>query len=220
MFWFSFWSGVNQDGPPALGTGWTPEDRNLCNEYQLILPFDDVIEAFNRTGSRVVFPGGMPNFGPMSSIRIGDRAPIIVQGAAGPEMVTLPWAWKGPTGAPVFNFRSDGRTFGGSTRCLAPADGFFEFTPSEAGQKRKTKWRFTLAEEPIFWIAGIIKNDAFALLTTEPGPDIAPYHDRQIVLLRPEEGAAWLGLERPETELLRPLPPGSLSVEKVFPLAA
>lgn len=191
----------------------------MCNEYQLILPFDDVIEAFNHTGSRLVFPGGMPNFGPMASIRIGDRAPIIVQGADGPEMIIRAWSWKGPNGAPVFNFRSDDRSFGNAVRCLAPADGFFEFTAAEAGQKRKTKWRFNLADEPIFWIAGIIKNDAFALLTTRPGPDIAPYHDRQVVLLRPQEGAAWLGLERPEAELLRPLPAGSLSVEKVFPLA-
>ena len=35
----------------------------MCNEYQLVLPFDDVIEEFNRTGSRLVFPGGMPNGG-------------------------------------------------------------------------------------------------------------------------------------------------------------
>ena len=84
----------------------------MCNEYQLILPFDDVIAAFNLTGNRLVFPGGMPNFGPMASIRIGDRAPIIQMGAEGPEAVLTPWAWKGPGGRPVFNFRSDGRAFG------------------------------------------------------------------------------------------------------------
>lgn len=192
----------------------------MCNEYQLILPFDDVIEEFNRTGRRLVFPGGMPSFGSTSSIRIGDRAPVITLGPEGPQLLTTPWSWRGPHGPPVFNFRSDGRSFQGSTRCLVTADGFFEFTAAETGQKRKTKWRFTLKGERLFWIAGIVKNDAFALLTTEPGPDIQPYHDRQIVLLRPEEGAAWLSLDRPETELLRPLPAGTLDVEKVFPLAA
>ena len=192
----------------------------MCNEYQLVLPFDDVIEEFNRTGSRLVFPGGMPNFGPMAGIRIGDRAPIITLGPDGPQLVTTPWSWRSPNGPPVFNFRSDGRSFEGSKRCLVPADGFFEFTAAEAGQKRKTKWRFTLENERLFWIAGIVKNGAFALLTTEPGPDIQPYHDRQIVLLRPEEGAAWLRLDRPERDLLRPLPKGSLAVEKMFPLAA
>ena len=67
----------------------------MCNEYQLILPFDDIIEAFNLSGNRLVFPGGMLNFGPMASIRIGDRAPIIQLGPEGPEAVMTPWAWKG-----------------------------------------------------------------------------------------------------------------------------
>lgn len=192
----------------------------MCNEFQLILPFDDVIETFNRSGDPLVFPGGMPNFGPMASIRIGDRAPIIALGAGGAELILAPWAWKSPQGRPVFNFRSDGRSFGGSTRCLIPADGFFEFTAPERGQTRKTKWRFTLAGEPLFWVAGLIKDGAFAMLTSEPGPDMAPYHDRQIVLLRPDEGAAWLHLRKPERELLRPLPAGSLDIEKVFPVTA
>lgn len=78
----------------------------------------------------------------------------------------------------------------------------------------------SLAGEPLFWVAGIVKDGAFAMLTTEPGPDIAPYHDRQIVVLRPEEGAAWLHLQTPEAELLRALPAGALDVEKVFPVAA
>lgn len=192
----------------------------MCNEYQLILPFDDVIETFNRTGDRLVFPGGMPNFGPMASIRIGDRAPIIALGSDRAELIVAPWAWKSPQGRPVFNFRSDGRSFANSNRCLIPADGFFEFTDAEPGQKRKTKWRFAVPGEPIFWIAGLIRDGAFAMLTTEPGPDIAPYHDRQIVLLKPDAALDWLALRKPEVELLRALPQGGLTVEKVFPEAA
>ena len=38
----------------------------------------------------------------------------------------LPWAWKGAHGKPVFNFRSDGRSFAKSRRVLIPADGFDE----------------------------------------------------------------------------------------------
>ena len=53
------------------------------------------------------------------------------------------------------------------------------------------------------------------MLTTEPGPDIAPYHDRQIVVLKPEDWAHWIYLTKPETELLRPLPAGSLGAEIV-----
>jgi putative SOS response-associated peptidase YedK len=58
-------------------------------------------------------------------------------------------------------------------------------------------------------------GDAFTLLTTEPGPDVAPIHNRQVVVLERSDWQAWLNLERPEAELLRPLPPGSLTVEQV-----
>lgn len=194
----------------------------MCNEYQLVLPFDEAIEEFNRTRDPLVFPDGVPNFGvpnfgATSSIRIGDRAPVIWASAQGPEVRMTPWSWKGPGGRPVFNFRSDGRAFANSLRCVIPADGFFEFTDPEPGQKRKTKWRFSLKGDSSFWIAGLVKDGAFAMLTTEPGPDIAPYHDRQIVLLPKGHARDWLNLDRPASEVLRPAPAGSLEVEKVFP---
>ncbi len=58
---------------------------------------------------------------------------------------------------------------------------------------------------------------SFTMLTTEPGPDVAPIHNRQVVVLRPEDWTAWLDLSKPEAALLRPLPGGSLSVETVRP---
>ena len=42
-----------------------------------------------------------------------------------------------------------------------------------------------------------------------------PYHSRQIVVLMPEEWAAWLWLTKSEEKLLQPLPAGSLAVETV-----
>ena len=53
------------------------------------------------------------------------------------------------------------------------------------------------------------------MLTTEPGPDIAPYHDRQIVLLGPSDFERWLDPRVPAADLCKPLPEGSLSVEQV-----
>jgi putative SOS response-associated peptidase YedK len=52
------------------------------------------------------------------------------------------------------------------------------------------------------------------MLTTQPGPDVAPYHDRQVVVLRPTDWGAWLDLTRPEAKLLRPLPTGSLAAHR------
>lgn len=59
------------------------------------------------------------------------------------------------------------------------------------------------------------RGDAFTLLTTGPGPDVAPIHNRQMVVLEPSDWLAWLDLARPERELLRPLPAGGLKVEQV-----
>ena len=119
---------------------------------------------------------------------------------------------------PIFNFRSEKRSFAKSARCLIPVSHFFEYTmPANPKQKRKDKWRFTLVGADRFYIAGIVRADAvdgdtcFTMLTTEPGPDIAPYHDRQVVVLQREDLGAWLDLTRPEAELLTPLPTGSLN---------
>jgi putative SOS response-associated peptidase YedK len=58
-------------------------------------------------------------------------------------------------------------------------------------------------------------GEAFTILTTEPGPDAAAIHDRQVVVLDRADWLAWLNLSRPEAELLRPLPAGSLAFERV-----
>jgi putative SOS response-associated peptidase YedK len=58
-------------------------------------------------------------------------------------------------------------------------------------------------------------GEAFTLLTTEPGPDVAPIHDRQMVVLNRLDWPAWLEGIGNEGELLRPLPAGSLLVEQV-----
>lgn len=56
---------------------------------------------------------------------------------------------------------------------------------------------------------------AFTLLTTDPGPDVAPIHDRQMVILERSDWSAWLQETGGEAELLRALPAGSLAVEQV-----
>jgi putative SOS response-associated peptidase YedK len=121
-------------------------------------------------------------------------------------------------GGPVFSFRSEGRHFDKSNRCLIPASAFFEFT----GKKYpKAKHRFTLKGGPFLAVAGLWRDGkaeappAFTMLTTSPSPDVEPYHSRQVVVLPPEDWAAWIYLTKPEKDLLRPLPEGSLDVRTV-----
>src|SRR3546814_5300328 len=78
------------------------------------------------------------------------------------------WAWIDHRGKPVFNFRSENRSFASSDRRLIPSDGFYEFTvPANPKQRLKDKWLFTLVGEPWFWIAGIVKDGCFTMLRSE-----------------------------------------------------
>jgi putative SOS response-associated peptidase YedK len=49
------------------------------------------------------------------------------------------------------------------------------------------------------------------MLTTEPGPDVAAYHIRQVAVLRPDAWKPWLDYSAAAAELLKPLPTNSLS---------
>ena len=46
------------------------------------------------------------------------------------------------------------------------------------------------------------------LLTTKPGADMAPIHNRQMVLLQRVDWLGWLDLTTLHAELLHPSPPG------------
>lgn len=187
----------------------------MCNNYRQHVPANQLAAPFQAIGRTLHFPGGLLNLA-QTDYRIGDRAPVVRAGVDGPELTMAPWAWSGPTGTPVFNYRSEGRSFANSTRCLIPADGFYEFTePKVAG--KKTKWLFTMKEHAWFWIVGIVKEGAFAMLTTEPGLDVAPYHNRQIILLPPEAGVHWLDLSAPGGNILESSPAGTLDVERSYP---
>jgi putative SOS response-associated peptidase YedK len=89
-----------------------------------------------------------------------------------------------------------------------------------ATKSPKTKWRFTKVGEDWFCFAGLWRpmpagGAAFTLLTTDPSEDVAPIHDRQMVILKRSNWSAWLEQSGNEGGLLRALPAGSLSVEQV-----
>ena len=182
-------------------------------------PLPRYLEAFSETQIPVRFPTAAPNLQPRDDIWPTDTAPVIRQADDGIEFVQLRWGFPPdrPKGAPIINFRSEGRRFP-KGRCLVPASHFFEFTGAKSP---KSKWRFTKAGEDWFCFAGLWRpmpdgaGDAFTPLTTNPGPDVAPIHDRQMVVLERSDWRAWLDLSRPEPELLRPLSSGTLQVEQV-----
>ena len=198
----------------------------MCNDYRLNVDLDTIANDFSDLKIKIDFPDGAPNIEAREDIKITDVAPVVRRGSAPGtvQLVQRRWSWPSPSGKPVYNFRSEGRSFG-DNRCLILADGFYEFTnpePIEGTPKKKLKdkWLFTLKGHRWFCIAGIWRNDpkvgeAFTMLTTEPGPDIAPYHDRQIVVLPRDQWARWLDPATPAADVLRALPAGSLEVARV-----
>jgi putative SOS response-associated peptidase YedK len=188
----------------------------MCNLYTQSKSPDEIARLFREQQIDLRFPEGIPNLQP-GDIRITDPAPIVRTVGDAFDLVVRRWSWPGQGGKPVYNFRSDGREFA-SGRCLIIADGFYEFTtPKDPKQKRKDRWLFTPSGGGLLGIAGLVRDDpgrgeAFTMLTTEPGPDVAPYHGRQVAVLRPEQWKPWLTYNQPASELLGPLPAGTLEV--------
>jgi putative SOS response-associated peptidase YedK len=181
----------------------------MCNEFRFEDSLADILEAFRELDMPLSWAGGAPNVEPRPSIRPTDPAYILTGKDGGAELSQMRWGFPGPRG-PVINFRSEGRSFGRG-RCLVPASGFFEFTGATAP---KSKWEFNAAGGGFLAIAGLIRDDRFTLLTCPPGADIAPYHDRQIVILPRSDWAAWLDTSRP-APAFGPLPAGSLKVTQL-----
>lgn len=183
----------------------------MCNEFR----FEDTLAAIMETFRQLELPlgwaGGAPNLEPRASIRPTDPAYLFAARDGGAELMQLRWGFPNPgRGGPIINFRSEGRRFQ-SGRCIVPASGFYEFT---GDKPPKSKWLFEPADGQFLGIAGLIREDRFTLLTCEPGPDLAPYHNRQIAILPREHWAAWLGAPDAQPQI-RPLPGGSLKVTQV-----
>jgi putative SOS response-associated peptidase YedK len=189
----------------------------MCNDYEQHVSQAEYAKAI--AALELAAKGDEAALVVADDVRIGDTGPVLRAAGNGVELVTMRFGFPSPRpkAGPVFNFKSDGRSFADSRRCVVVLSGFFEFTGSKYP---KTKHRFALKGSPVMGIAALWSQDpngalSFTMLTTAPGPDIAPIHDRQVCVLRPEDWAAWLFLTRPEAELLAPLPAGALVVEVV-----
>ena len=189
----------------------------MCNAYEQQVSHADYRKAIDAL--ELAATSGEDALDTSGEVRIGDMGPVLRAAGNGVELVLMRFGWPPPRpkSGPVFNFKSDKRSFADSRRCVIVLSGFFEFTGTKYP---KAKHRFSLKGSPIMGIAGLWSEDdggalSFTMLTTAPGPDIEPYHDRQVCVLSPADWAHWLFLSKPQEELLRPLPAGTLDVVTV-----
>ncbi|TCR96323.1 putative SOS response-associated peptidase YedK [Rhizobium sp. BK418] len=144
-----------------------------------------------------------------SDAPLDKRRIVVRRNGSDVEMVELPWGLRARDGRAraVSVVRSEGRRFP-THRCLVPASEF-----------RHKNFSFSLADGDWFYFAGIWRPAAedwpegFAILTIEANPDLAPYQDRQMAVLRRDQRMAWLDGRVPEDEILRPLPEGTFRVK-------
>ena len=195
----------------------------MCNKYGYNNPLHRLQEVFGEVD--MVFAGPAPNLEPREEIKPTDLGPLVRADGDALVLEEVKWGFSParPKTPPVINFRSERRIFA-KGRALAPASHFFEFTePADKKQKRKDQWTFTATGSDLFCLAALWRaahDDwpaSYTLLTRDPGPDIAPFHSREIILLPQSAWRAWLFDETYRGDDLPVLPAGSLKVVKSWP---
>jgi putative SOS response-associated peptidase YedK len=173
------------------------------------------------------------------------EVPAVVQNRDGRRISMLRWGlvprWAKQlnTGLTMINARAEtlarSSTFGwlverGSHRCLALADGFYEWMKAEDPGQPRRPLRFSLADGRSFCFAGLWTTwrgpagesvASCTIVTTSANALVAPVHDRMpVVLDGPDFWEAWLdpALDAAAVApLLAPLPAESLRVAPVNP---
>ena len=92
------------------------------------------------------------------------------------------------------------RTLLEGSRCLIPADGFYEWRVGRDGKKEPI--RFTLTDGSLFALAGLWTTwvnrqtkevlDSCTIVTTRPNSVVAPVHDRMPVIVSRDAEDLWL----------------------------
>src|SRR5205085_7732986 len=88
----------------------------MCNDFGNHIPYSDYLAAFSQTRIPVRWPKAAPNLEPREDIWPTDKAPVIRRLEDGMnEFAELRWGFPParPKGAPIINFRSEGRAFSG-----------------------------------------------------------------------------------------------------------
>lgn len=188
----------------------------MCNEYEQQIAWVSYCEMMQNLAWEVPGDQSALDLPQAPSIRISDLGSALVADGDAARLVRMRFSWEVPNRGPMFNIRADNPQLPKMTRALVPASAFFEFSGEKAP---KSKHRVTLNGAPFMAIAAAWKPAkgnlpaAFAMITVDPGPDLAPYHARQVVVLPPAAWKRWIYAGPPD--LLQPLPGGALTVRTI-----
>src|SRR4051794_32734324 len=101
----------------------------MCNDYEQHVAYQAFVDMMQTEG---LTPRPDPGWSwrMADDVRIGDTAPVVRLDGDAPALSDMRFGMPPahPKGPPLFNWKSEGRSFARSTRCLIPASAFFEFT--------------------------------------------------------------------------------------------
>lgn len=115
--------------------------KPMCNDYEQHIAWAEYCRIMESLALQISSHQSELDL-PQADIRINDPAPVMRAAGDAIELASMTFGFppSGPNGGPVFNFRSEGRQFANSRRCLVPVSAFFEFTGTKYP---KAKHRFT-----------------------------------------------------------------------------
>ena len=193
----------------------------MCGRFGLFTDLSELVELLG-------FELGMPADGFVPRWNIAPTTPVLainetngVRTGAMMRWGLIP-IWAKPDTAfkrPMFNARSETvaerpmfRDSFTKSRCLFPANGFFEWRSD--GNSKKPMWIYD-AESPLVTFAGIWSRwhgpdgivESCAILTTAPNALMEPIHNRMPVILDEDWAAIWLDDAADKIVLLEALKP-------------
>ena len=196
----------------------------MCGRYTETAAFEELALRFGITVAREEAEALRPSF----NVAPSQRIPIVIEADGSRALLLARWGfrphWMRASKLAPINARAEtagtSRMFRDAlqrTRCLVPADGFYEWQAGP-GQKRKQPYYVRLKGGGLFAFAGLWSPEhpetstppTCTILTTTPNPLVAPIHNRMPVILDPGDEARWLDHRLTEADqvldCLRPFP--------------
>jgi putative SOS response-associated peptidase YedK len=203
----------------------------VCGRFLLIAPAETLRRLFQAKGS--------PNLAARYNIAPTQGSAVIrVAAEGGRELVLLRWglipSWAGDaaSGPLLINARAESAAVKPSfreafrrRRCLAPADGFYEWRAPASGKGAKQPYLIARRDGATLAFAGLwerwqgadgVAIESFAIVTTEANAALQSIHPRMPAILEPSDHAAWLDPANTLAgELLRPAPEDALQATAI-----
>jgi len=195
----------------------------MCGRSSLTKTEKELEERFRAT----FYSEDLERYNPLPNFNVAPTHmhPVITQEE--PQIIHLyrwglipAWAKDIKIGSKMINARIEGieekpafRQAFHKRRCIVPFDGYYEWQKTPEG---KIPMRIQVKNVDIFTIAGLYEHwkdpqgnmvNSFTLITREADPAIRHLHDRQPMVLLPEQEKLWLDAGIPTKDLIHEMDP-------------